>query len=188
MKAKQLPPSRLISAIRANHLGGVMSALDNGADIEEADVHGHAGLPLRTACFEGNQTIVVELLKRGADPNASAADGASAPLRLALRRGHTEVAAMLIQHGARPTQEHSVQAPAATRPREADGAPKPASTAADNLIEYTPSGLTFEKPGRSTARNDEAFGTATNALSADLLFLEEDEVPPIAWESKVVSN
>jgi len=187
MTEKALPPSKLISAIRAARLSGVVVALEDGADLEEVDVHGHGGLPLRTACFEGNLAIVRELLARGADPNASAADGAGAPLRLALRRGHHEIAATLIQEGAHLP-------PGLTIPQEVLGiksAPLPGEavvpalpdTPADNLIEFTPSKLSFQTPGNSAPEAVDAFGTETNAISADLMFLDVEEIPPIPWET-----
>jgi uncharacterized protein len=97
---KKFTPSPLVSAIRAGRLSGVISTLDDGADVEEVDIHGCAGLPLRTACFEGEIAIIRELLRHGANPNAMAADGPGAPLRLALRSGHPEIAALLLDHGA----------------------------------------------------------------------------------------
>lgn len=100
MSGKTFAPSPLVAAIRAGRLSGVASALDDGADVEEADIHGCAGLPLRTACFEGDIAIIRELLRHGANPNAMAADGPGAPLRLALRSGHPEIAALLLEHGA----------------------------------------------------------------------------------------
>lgn len=100
MSGKYFATSKLVAAIRAGRLSGVVSALDDGADIEEADIHGFTGLPLRTACFEGDIAIVRELLRYGATPNALTADGPGAPLRLALRSGHPEIVALLIQHGA----------------------------------------------------------------------------------------
>lgn len=187
MTEKGLPPSKLICAIRAARLSGVVIALDDGADLEEIDVHGHGGLPLRTACFEGNLAIVRELLIRGADPNASAADGASAPLRLALRRGHHEIAAVLIQEGAHPPADLTIPPDvlgikSAPLPGEAV-VPTLPDAPADNLIEFTPSSLSFQKPGATAPAAAESFGTATNAISADLLFLDGDEIPPISWES-----
>lgn len=188
MTEKGLPPSKLIRAIRAARLSGVVIALDDGADLEEVDVHGHGGLPLRTACFEGNLAIVRELLIRGADPNASAADGVSAPLRLALRRGHHEIAAVLIQEGARPPAGLTIPQDvlgirSAPLPGAAVVPTLPDTPPADNLIEFTPSQLSFQKPGTAAPASAEAFGTTTNAISADLLFLDADEIPPISWES-----
>lgn len=88
--------SALIGAIRTNNIDRVIAALDEGANIEEADIHGYPGLPLRTACFSGNVPIIRTLLARGADINAVTADGPGAPVRLALRAGHTEVVALLL--------------------------------------------------------------------------------------------
>ena len=75
MTNKGSTASKLIAAIRAGRLNGVINALDDGADIEEPDMHGSRGLPLRTACFEGNLAIVRELLTYGANPNAAASHG-----------------------------------------------------------------------------------------------------------------
>lgn len=187
MTEKGLPPSKLIRAIRAARLSGVVIALDDGADLEEIDVHGHGGLPLRTACFEGNLAIVRELLIRGADPNARAADGASAPLRLALRRGHHEIAAVLIQEGAHPPAGLTIPPDvlgikSAPLPGEAV-VPTLPDTPADNLIEFTPSSLSFQEPLAAASAAAESFGTNTNTISADLLFMDGDEIPPISWES-----
>ena len=84
MTVKSFTTNKLIDAIRAGSLSGVLTALNDGGDIEMPDMHGCSGLPLRTACFEGNLAIVRELLNRGANPNAIASDGPGAPLRLAL--------------------------------------------------------------------------------------------------------
>jgi hypothetical protein len=92
--------SALMSAIRANNLHALRSAIDAGGNIEEADMHGYPGLPLRTACFSGNLLAVRALLDAGADINAPTADGRGAPLRLALRAGHQDIAALLLSRGA----------------------------------------------------------------------------------------
>ncbi|MFN4326554.1 MAG: ankyrin repeat domain-containing protein [Azonexus sp.] len=174
------PPSKLITAIRSARLNDVIDALREGADIEEADMHGCRGLPLRTACFEGNPAIVRELLAHGANPNTATSDGSSAPLRLALRRGHQDIVALLLQYGATPPVE-TVTPPA---PREtgyttatpAPFASQPATTY-DNLIEFTPTDFRKSQASRSFPAEEPAFGTATEMISADLLFLEEDEMP-----------
>jgi len=88
MAAKFFTPSKLMTAIRAGLLDEVINAIATGGNIEEADMHGIPGLPLRTACFEGNLEIVRELLNRGADINAIASDRPEAPLRLAQRGKH----------------------------------------------------------------------------------------------------
>ncbi len=174
MTNKGFIPSKLIESIHAGRLSGVINALDDGADIEEADMHGSRGLPLRTACFEGNLAIVRELLTYGANPNAAASDGPSAPLRLALRRGHKEIAALLLQQGARIPDGLAIDPAILAITSE----PLPGETVApslpeekpDNIIEFTPTQLRF-----ATTETDESesFGTETNALSMDLLFLEE---------------
>lgn len=110
MAAKFLPPSKLITAIRTSTLVDVIDALDNGANVEEADMHGFVGLPLRTACFEGNIDIVRELLTRGADINAIAGDGPGAPIRLAQRGKHQHIVELLIEHGATVTPNPKILA------------------------------------------------------------------------------
>lgn len=100
MSAKGTPISKLIEAIRQASLHRLVSALDDGCDIEEADQHGLRGLPLRTACFSGNVEIVRELIKRGADVNAAGYDGPGMPLRLALRAGKPEIIRLLLASGA----------------------------------------------------------------------------------------
>lgn len=191
MSGNRFTPSKLVSAIRAGRLSGVIAALEDGGDIEEADIHGFRGLPLRTACFEGEMSIIRELLRCGADVNAPAADGAGAPLRLALRGGHREVAALLLQSGAivPPGLEIDpaiLNAVGTLLPIAAEASPpmlpdKPA----DNLIEFTPRetlpSTAPEQPNTSpTALIEEVnvaacFGTDTNLLTMDLLRQEEED-------------
>ena len=176
------PPSKLITAIRSARLSDVIDALRDGADIEEADMHGYRGLPLRTACFEGNPAVVRELLAHGANPNSATSDGSGAPLRLALRRGHQDIVALLLQHGATPPVEPATSQPTREIGCEAraPAAPSGQPTAAvpyDNLIEFTPTHFRRGQGSDSLAADEAAFGTATEAISADLMFLEEDETP-----------
>lgn len=174
------PPSPLITAIRSARLSEVVDALRDGADIEEADIHGYRGLPLRTACFEGNLAIVRELLTHGANPNAATADGSGAPLRLALRRGHQDIVALLLQFGATPPAEQATAQPARETGCDAPAPPgKPAvpEKPLDNLIEFTPSHFRNSQTPDSLPADETAFGTATQAISADLMFLVEDETP-----------
>jgi ankyrin repeat protein len=100
MVANRFGDTPLIAAIRSNNIEQLASALDNGANVEEPDIHGFSGLPLRTACFAGNVPVILLLLQHGANINAVTADGPGAPLKLALRGGHDEVAALLLAHHA----------------------------------------------------------------------------------------
>ncbi|PKO37653.1 MAG: hypothetical protein CVU33_12005 [Betaproteobacteria bacterium HGW-Betaproteobacteria-6] len=180
MTKKAFKTTDLIEAIRAGHLQGVITALDNGDDIEQPDMHGCGGLPLRTACFEGNLAIVGELLKHGANPNAMASDGPGAPLRLAFRRGHQDIVDLLLHNGAILPEGVAIANQALdiscdALPEEAP--PSPPESGVDNLIEFTPSGLPAAAPLAPTddADSPSHFGTATRLLSMDLLFLEENE-------------
>lgn len=92
--------SELQKAIEQGDLRAVVAALERGADIEAADIHGDPGLPLRTACFRGHASVVVELLKRGANIDAPNADGSGAPVRMAARAQHIDIVQILLQHGA----------------------------------------------------------------------------------------
>lgn len=142
MAAISFTASKLILAIRAGLLSDVISAIDEGANIEEADMHGYVGLPLRTACFEGNIDIVRELIGRGANINADAGDGPGAPLRLAKRRGHQSIAALLLLQGAEmpaktgtiPNSTASIAEVKATPPNVSNAAIT--AEAADNTIEF----------------------------------------------------
>lgn len=201
--------NNLIEAIRAGRLSGVISALESGENIELPDMHGYSGLPLRTACFEGNLAIVRELLNHGANPNAAASDGPGAPLRLAMRKGHQDIVDLLLQAGAMLAE--SVEIP----PEEVDTPidPFPAEVVApslpesepSNIIEFSPPSLTpptneailpelpESKPGNliefsssdillpiEDADMSSHFGTDTSVLSMDLLFLEENETPSVS--------
>jgi uncharacterized protein len=197
VSGKTFAPSPLVAAIRAGRLSGVIDALDDGADIEEADIHGCTGLPLRTACFEGGIAIVRELLGHGANPNAMAADGPGAPLRLALRSGHPEIAALLLQHGAEPPPGIELPANVAEAPGKLPAAtaeaPVPrlpenpeAEVAADATAEETHPylGLPIEEVDVNSC-----YGTDTNLLTMDLLRTDVEPDSPSApptgfWQTR----
>ena len=166
--------SKLIEAIRAGQLGAVIEALDGGADIEEADMHGKRGLPLRTACFEGYIAIVAALLERGADPNTEASDGYSAPLRLALRRDHHEIIALLLKHGAQIPDGVNIPATVAETPLP------PLATVPDyipeNIFDFD---TTASIPSPDEVDEFASFGKDTRVLSVDLLLFAEDEPVPL---------
>lgn len=179
MTAKEHPTSNLIKAIHAGQISEVISALNEGADIDAPDMHGHRGLPLRAACFEGNLAIVHELLMRGANVNATASDGSAAPLRLALRKKHHDVVALLQQHGAQMPEGFSLPAPPASpvSPAEltlddAEVPAPPESKPDSNIIEFSHHDTLLATDDSDTPSQ---FGTETNVLSMDLLFLEENE-------------
>ena len=92
--------SALRRAIEKGNLQGVIAALDHGALIEEADMHGDPGLPMRIACFQGHAEIVRELIKRGADIHAPNAQGVGGPIRMAARGKHGHIVELLMAHGA----------------------------------------------------------------------------------------
>lgn len=92
--------SQLHKAIECGDLPAVVSAIERGADLEATDMHGAAGLPLRTACFRGHAEIVHELIRRGANIQAANADGAGAPVRMAARGKHWHIVELLLTHGA----------------------------------------------------------------------------------------
>jgi ankyrin repeat protein len=177
VSAKSFAPSKLISAIRAGRLSGVIAALDDGSDLEEADIHGCTGLPLRTACFAGDMAIVRELLRCGADVNALAADGPGAPLRLALRAGHQAIAALLVQHGAAIPPGISLTADVTNRVGTLAPVgqevtvpilPDTPDTASDVEFEFE---ATAPFPGHLIEEVDvnACYGTDTNLLTIDLL-------------------
>ena len=195
-------PSKLIEAIRASKLSEVISALDAGADLEEADVHGFSGLPLRTACFAGDLAIVRELLRRGANVNAATADGPGAPLRMALRGRHPDIVELL--QGEPPV--------AAEAPLERLELPEPPVSQPSNLLEP----LAYEAPAKPAAALEplpetksgnlieftsyladhpieevdisSCYGVDTNVLDMDLMRYNEEHAepppPPPALESK----
>lgn len=92
--------SALRRAVEKGNLKAAMIALDHGGDIEETDIHGDPGLPLRIACFKGHIDIVRELIRRGADIHAPNAQGKGGPIRMALRGEHRTIVALLLAHGA----------------------------------------------------------------------------------------
>lgn len=173
MSKSASPQSKLIQAIRSGRLSSVVAALDEGADIEEADMHGARGLPLRVACFEGHLAIVRELLELGANPNTPAGDGPAGPLRLALRRGHREVLALLLQHGSDippgVTIEPDILELGAKAAEPTEG---PAPDQSDDFNALAVTDITVD----ITDSAEDNFGTATRAISADLMFLEEGEL------------
>ncbi len=171
MAYKNVGPSKLMEAVRAGNLQGVVSALESGADVDEADVHGFRGLPLRTACFSGHAAIVRELLARGANIDAGTADGPGAPLRLALRARHRELVTLLLDEGAAIPSGVVIDPDMIPPGRPWLGnSPKVLDYPYDNLIEFSGNhaGLTDTHLATPT-------GTETNVLTMDLLRFNEND-------------
>ena len=201
MAAKKLTASKLIVAIREGLLSDVIKSIEEGSDIEEADMHGFFGLPLRTACFEGDEAIVRELLKHGVNINTVASDGPGAPLRLAQRRGHQSVVDLLQLHGAEilpSLAASSNETSAETSPNRASHiiefettpieavAPElpeePSAAPPGNIIEFSSSPPPMEyaiEPERLIEEVDvtACYGTDTNLLTLDLMRLNEAPEP-----------
>jgi len=95
-----LSSSELRQAVERGDLQALRLALDAGADIEEADIHGDPGLPLRIACFAGHLEIVHELISRGARIDTPNDLGAGGPMRAALRGGHDAIVKLLAARSA----------------------------------------------------------------------------------------
>lgn len=108
--------SALRKAIELGNLEAVQTAINQGCDIEESDIHGYPGLPLRIACFAGHADIVRELIRRGANIDAPNDQGAGGALRAAQRGGHLAIVQMLLAHGAtRPPGIHLTRPDSAER-------------------------------------------------------------------------
>lgn len=173
--------SRLIEAIRIGRVSSVTAALDNGADIEEPDMHGCRGLPLRVACFSGDLGVIRELLQRGADVNAPAHDGPGAPMRLALRRGHKDVISLLLQYGAAIPEGvkldidtlGNISSEALVSKAEGPLLPLALTEESSSLPSFELPELAL--PQTETLETDAPgnFGDETRLIGMDLLFLEE---------------
>lgn len=168
-----IPISPLLAAVRAGNLDQVVAALDNGAAVDEQDIHGHPGLPLRTACFEGHLAIIEELIRRGADVNASAADGPGMPIRLAARAGQQAVVQLLLEHGAHLPAGLGLANPSPPPP------PKTAPVASpwpdEKPVSMAPVGNLI--PAIEEVELTACYGVDTNVLDMDLLRLDEASAP-----------
>lgn len=156
---KPVTESPLMLAVRTKDPAALRAAIETGGNVNEADVHGHPGLPLRTACFGGPPEIVEQLIRAGADVNASAADGPNAPLRLATRAGQRAIADLLIAHGAHLPEETAID-PALLEPLAVE-APAieetpaieevPAIEPSPSLLPATPPPRPLDDPAREAA-------------------------------------
>jgi hypothetical protein len=204
MSATGFPISQLITAIRQASLPAVINALDAGADIEEADQHGQAGLPLRTSCFAGNVEVVRELIVRGANVNAAGSDGPGMPLRLALRARNMEIVALLLACGAQvppgvtlppelqadrqktPTRQQEMPAIEFTPP------PRPVSPPAELFPELPLATTTLPAPAQGIENYhvlEEVditanYGLDTNLLTLDMLRQNEEAAKAAAQKTQ----
>lgn len=85
-------------AAEAGDLPALTSEIDGGTDLDAVQ---NGWTPLVTASFSGRIGIVDELLKRGADPNFRAPDGAT-PLAAAILGKHRLIVTLLVDAGADP--------------------------------------------------------------------------------------
>lgn len=211
MSGKVLTTSELVAAIRSGSLSAVISALDAGANIEESDVHGHSGLPLRTACFGGKPEIVAELIRRGADINARGGDGPGQPLRLAVRTRQRAIITLLLESGANipagleisheflasgktqdlPALEMPVAEKPAVQAAEPPAPPKPELPP----LEMTPmekpeppaiaepAAAAYELPPLELTSSATSSPASSTELAEPDLLLENPELPPLEMDS-----
>lgn len=125
----------LRQAIEQGDPRAVESALDRGANIELADVHGCPGLPLRIACFTGNIDVVHILIERGADIHAPNDRGPGGPIRTARRAEHGAIVDLLVTHGATDPDGHPASAQFASERRKRDERRRQSGSPPGNLRE-----------------------------------------------------
>lgn len=182
MAEKGFSSSKLIEAIRDGSINRVINALDDGIDIEEADMHGQRGLPLRTACFLGNLSIVSELIRRGADVNATGADGVGMPLRLALRAGHKAVVNQLLKHGAMIPADVRIGAQFLAEVDSLDLPPL------ELEVPHLPPSIGTDSETiriiEETQPKTDSIGSETRLLAMDLLRFNDDEDNQVAAPSR----
>ncbi len=95
--SKPSPPSSLHQFARTGDVGGVKSALDAGADVNELDSKGWTAL--MHAVDQGNVLVAEALIAVGADLNLRARDGATA-LFMAAVLAQPHIAELLLKAGA----------------------------------------------------------------------------------------
>lgn len=89
----------LMIAAEHENWEAVKILLDNNADIAKEDFIGRTALMYAVAKNNDERQVVLELLKRGVDPNARDDEGRTALIQLA-RYGHADMMQALLEHGA----------------------------------------------------------------------------------------
>jgi hypothetical protein len=163
----------LVEGIKQNNLASVLRALDAGADLECVDQYGFRGLALRTACFLGQKEIVLELLRRGANPEAANSDGPGAPLRMAVRGKRDEIIAIL-RAGTTESQTSGGKPPAAgNQPAKNSGGPDTTPQAPER---EGASAAATEMPDVENLVITACYGVDTQVLEGDLFRLSQSDV------------
>jgi ankyrin repeat protein len=91
----------LLLAAGEGRLDAVRYLLDQGADVNARDERGQSALT--EAAFNGNPTVMKELILRGADLNALSDEGTA--LDIAINTNHQDAVTLLKHYGARSARE-----------------------------------------------------------------------------------
>jgi ankyrin repeat protein len=106
---------QLIRAVENNHLLDTLNALKRGATPDCYYVSRKDGLvmtPLNIACLKGDKSMVVGLLKNGADPNFIPDKGyLGLPLACAAHNGDVNIVRVLLKYGAHVNPQDSIKTP-----------------------------------------------------------------------------
>ena len=94
---------RLLKAAESGDLGGVSTALQDGADVNARDQYNNTAL--NYAALFGHGEVVKTLLEAGADIENTGSGGGLTPIANAASRQHFAIAQNLLDHGARVTDD-----------------------------------------------------------------------------------
>ena len=85
--------TNIFDAIENNDLGQLQKAIENGADVNEANING--ATPLIAAAHNGHLNVIERLVENGADVNKANINGVT-PVYVAAQEGHSEVVQLLL--------------------------------------------------------------------------------------------